>query len=55
MREAWSPDGLMPDAGPTTAARMLSRSHDVSPLRQVDLAQTFTNTLAAKAKARFKA
>lgn len=54
-REAWSPDGLMPDAGPTTAARMLSRSHDVSPLRQVDLAQTFTNTLAAKAKARFKA
>lgn len=54
-REAWSPDGLMPETGPTTAARMLSRHQDASPLRQVDLAQTFTNALAIKAKARFKA
>lgn len=54
-REAWSPDGLMPEAGPPTAARMLLRYDEASPLRQVDLAQTFTNALAAKAKARFKA
>ena len=54
-REAWSPDGLMPDAGPSTAARMMARYDEGAPLRQVDLAQTFTNTLALKAKARFKA
>lgn len=54
-REAWSPDGLMPDAGPATMARVMSRFDDSSPLRQVDLAQTYTNALALKAKARFKA
>ena len=36
-------------------ARVLSRFDDASPLRQVDLAQTFTNTMALKAKTRFRA
>jgi NitT/TauT family transport system substrate-binding protein len=54
-REAWSPDGLMPEAGPITMARVLARSEDSSTSRQVDLAQTFTNVLALKAKARFRA
>lgn len=54
-REGWSTDGVMPDAGPNTMARVLSRFDDASPLRQVDLAQTFTNTMALKAKARFRA
>lgn len=54
-REAWSPDGLMPDAGPATMARVMSRFDTASPLRQVDLSQTFTNDMALKAKARFKA
>jgi NitT/TauT family transport system substrate-binding protein len=54
-REAWSPDGLMPDAGPVTVARMLARFEDSSTSRQVDLAQTYTNALALKAKTRFRA
>ena len=54
-REAWSPDGLMPDAGPITMARVLARSVESSTSRQVDLAQTYTNELALKAKARFRA
>ena len=53
-REAWTPDGLMPDAGPATMARVLARFADSSTSRQVDLAQTYTNTLALKAKARFR-
>lgn len=54
-REAWSPDGLMPDAGPITMARVMARSVESSTSRQVDLAQTYTNALALKAKARFRA
>ena len=54
-REGWSTDGVMPDAGPITMARVLSRFDDASPLRQVELAQTYTNTFALKAKARFRA
>lgn len=53
-REAWTPDGLMPDAGPATVARALARFGEASTSRQVDLAQTYTNTLALKAKARFR-
>jgi NitT/TauT family transport system substrate-binding protein len=45
----------MPDAGPATMARVMSRFDTASPLRQVDLSQTFTNDMALKAKARFKA
>lgn len=55
VREGWSTDGVMPENGPNTMARVLSRFDDASPLRQVDLAQTFTNNLALKAKARFRA
>lgn len=54
-RESWTPDGLMPDAGPATLARVMARFDDPPLLRQIDLAQTYTNTLALKAKARFKA
>jgi NitT/TauT family transport system substrate-binding protein len=54
-REAWSPDGLMPDTGPSTMAKVMSRFDLASPLRQMDLSETFTNDMALKAKARFKA
>lgn len=54
-REAWSPDGLMPDAGPVTVARMMARFDDPATSRQVDLTQTYTNALALKAKSRFRA
>ncbi|OGB15154.1 MAG: ABC transporter substrate-binding protein [Burkholderiales bacterium RIFCSPLOWO2_12_67_14] len=54
-REAWAPDGVMPEDGPATAARMLAYFDPSAPLQRVDLARTFTNDFARKAKARFKA
>ena len=53
-RESWVPDGLMPEAGPQTAMRMLAHFGDEQQLRRVQLEQTFTNRLAAVAKARFR-
>jgi NitT/TauT family transport system substrate-binding protein len=54
-REAWAPDGLMPEDGPGTAARTQARLNlGPIPLR-VDLARTFTNEFARKAKVRFRA
>jgi NitT/TauT family transport system substrate-binding protein len=54
-REAWAPDGVMPDAGPATMARVLARFSEAAPLKPADLEQTFTNVYALKAKARFRA
>ncbi|WP_066266015.1 ABC transporter substrate-binding protein [Hydrogenophaga palleronii] len=55
VREAWTVDGLMPETGPATAARMLAQFEEPGSLQRVDLAQTFTNDFARKAKARFRA
>lgn len=54
-REAWVPDGLMPEAGPATAARMLSQFGLDAQLQRIKLEQTFTNAFALKAKARYRA
>lgn len=54
-RESWVPDGLMPETGPSTAARMLAHFDDAQQLQRVDLARTFTNEFARNAKARFRA
>lgn len=54
-REAWTPDGMMPATGPRTAADMLTRFDTTGAVERVDLARTFTNDFARKAKARFKA
>lgn len=54
-REAWAPDGVMPDEGPATAARVLSLFDDVFSLKQMDLERTYTNTFARKAKAKYRA
>lgn len=54
-REAWTPDGLMPAGGPETAARAMSGSSEPGLLPRVDLARTFTNEFAQRAKARFRA
>lgn len=54
-RESWVPDGLMPENGPQTAARMLAQFGDAQQLQRVDLARTFTNEFARVAKARFRA
>ena len=54
-REAWAPDGVMPEAGPGNVARVLQRFGDTSLSNKTDLAQTYTNELAQKAKTRFRA
>lgn len=53
-REAWTPDGLMPEAGPSTAMRMLASFGDTAQLQKVVLVRTFTNEFALKAKQRFR-
>lgn len=55
VREAWTVDGMMPETGPATAARMLAKFEEPGSLQRVDLALTFTNDFARKAKARFRA
>lgn len=54
-REAWAPDGVMPDQGPDTAARVWAQFDDTARLQRVDLARTFTNAFAIKAKAKYRA
>jgi len=54
-REAWSPDGLMPDLGPATVARALGASSESNGFGRLELAQTFTNEFARRAKAKFRA
>jgi NitT/TauT family transport system substrate-binding protein len=54
-REAWTPDGMMPVQGPQVAARMWAQNNVSDAMDRLDLAQTFTNDYARKAKARFKA
>ena len=53
-REAWSPDGLMPEAGPQTVVNLLQRFSELKELDSNRLASTFTNQYALKAKARFR-
>ncbi|RJP70380.1 MAG: ABC transporter substrate-binding protein [Comamonadaceae bacterium] len=55
VREAWTADGLMPETGPATAARMLAQFEEPDALQRVDLARTFTNEFARKSKLRFRA
>lgn len=54
-REAWAPDGVMPEQGPETAARAMAQFDDQSALTRVVLERTFTNEFARKAKVKFRA
>jgi NitT/TauT family transport system substrate-binding protein len=54
-REAWSPDGMMPEAGPEIAARQVAQFDEPGSMDRFNLAATFTNAFARKAKARFRA
>lgn len=54
-REAWAPDGLMPERGPLVAARVLSQLDDSGQLQRVPLERTYTNEFARRAKQRFRA
>lgn len=55
VREAISPDGMMPDEGPRNAARVLASFDPTIKVAKIDLAKTYTNEFALKAKQRFQA
>lgn len=55
VREAISPDGLVPDEGPVTAMRALARVDAIAKPERIDLSKTYTNEFARKSKDRFKA
>ncbi len=55
MREAISPDGVMPDEGSRTAARVLASFDTTFKVDKVELSKTYTNEFVKRAKERFKA
>lgn len=55
VREAISPDGLMPEGGPETSLRALSALDPALAARRPDLTRTFTQEFARKAKQKFSA
>jgi len=55
VREAISPDGMFPDEGSKTALRALASFEPGLKADRIDLARTYTNEFARKAKLHFKA
>jgi NitT/TauT family transport system substrate-binding protein len=55
VREAISNDGVIPDEGPRTAVRVLASFDPAIKVEKIELAKTYTNEFARRAKARFKA
>jgi NitT/TauT family transport system substrate-binding protein len=55
VREAISTDGLITEDGARTAVRTLASFDPAIKAEKIDLALTYTNTFARKAKERFKA
>ena len=53
VREAMSPDGLVPERGPATALAMLQRFDKEVAGRQIDLAKIFSNEFVRKADLKF--
>lgn len=54
VREALSPDGMFPDAGPATALRALQAFDPAIADKKIDLSKTYTNELVKKAQAKYK-
>lgn len=54
VRETWSPDGLMPDDGPTTALRAVARLQPEFAPARVELDKTFSNDWVRKSKLKFQ-
>jgi len=54
VREAMSPDGIFPDAGPATALRTLQAFEPDLASKKIDLSKTYTNEFAKKANAKHK-
>lgn len=55
VRESIALDGVFPEEGSKTALRALASFDDTLKVDKIDLAKTYTNLYAARAKARFKA
>lgn len=55
VREAISPDGLVPEEGPRTALKVLAGFDSSIKVEKIELAKTYSNEFAKKAKARFMA
>jgi len=54
VKEAMSPDGLIPADGPATALRTLQAFDESVKGKPIDLAKTFTNEFTKKADAKYK-
>ena len=54
-RETWAPDGMMPENGPITAAKMMTTLGGNPPMTAASLSRAYTNQFTLKAKARFRA
>jgi NitT/TauT family transport system substrate-binding protein len=54
QREAYSPDGLMPESGPRTAVKALASFDPKLDPAKIDLAATFTNDFARRAGQKYK-
>lgn len=54
VREAISPDGYFPEAGPATALKALQAFDPAMAGKKVDLSKTYTNDLVKKANAKYK-
>ena len=55
IRESISPDGMMPDEGPSTALKALGHYDVAMRLARVNLGKTYTNEFSRRAKLRFRA
>ena len=55
VKEAISPDGMMPDDGPKTALKALASFEPSVKPDRINLAKTYTNEFARRAKEKFKA
>lgn len=54
VREALSPDGMIPDAGPQTALRALQAFEPAMAGKKIDLSKTYTNAFVKKANEKYK-
>ena len=54
VKEAISPDGMIPADGPNTALRMLSQFEKEIADKKIDLSKTYTNSFVIKANQKYK-
>ena len=54
VKEAISPDGIIPNDGPATALKMLTQFEKEIADKKIDLSKTYTNSFAIKANQKYK-